>query len=288
MLFSSPTSLTDALQSVQARAVLPTALSSAEIAREIPAQIRNVSFFSARTVYADYLSGFKREIETLVRPGDTTATRVSPLEIRARMRQALAATDYRPDPELRGGVQDLSSDRRIGLIIDTQERLAHGFGRWKEEQNPAILDLWPASELYSAEDRRRERDWLDRWTSARADLGTATRAIAGPPFVAPKNDPIWIAISRFGLPYPPFDFNSGMSLRDVRRDRAEELGAIAPDAPAPAPREQPLDALQETAVADLDPVVLQSLTQLLGATVTAGRLTLKRRSRRTEPANREA
>lgn len=42
------------------------------------------------------------------------------------------------------------------------------------------------------------------------------------------NAPVWTAISRFGRPYPPFDFGSGMGTRDVERDEAERLGVIAP------------------------------------------------------------
>jgi hypothetical protein len=52
--------------------------------------------------------------------------------------------------------------------------------------------------------------------------------------IALKNDPIWTAISSFGLPYPPYDFNSGMWVRDVSREEAEDLGLIKPGDPAPA------------------------------------------------------
>jgi hypothetical protein len=30
-----------------------------------------------------------------------------------------------------------------------------------------------------------------------------------PRMIARKDSPIWEALSRFGTPYPPFDFNSG-------------------------------------------------------------------------------
>lgn len=47
--------------------------------------------------------------------------------------------------------------------------------------------------------------------------------------IALKNAPIWTAISAFGLPYAPFDFGSGMDVRDVDRDEAAALGLIDRD-----------------------------------------------------------
>lgn len=44
--------------------------------------------------------------------------------------------------------------------------------------------------------------------------------------IALKDDPIWTEISAFGLPYAPFDYNSGMDLRDIDRDEAEALGLL--------------------------------------------------------------
>ena len=47
--------------------------------------------------------------------------------------------------------------------------------------------------------------------------------------IARKNAPIWVRISAFALPYPPFDFGSGMGVRDVDYDTALQLGAIKAD-----------------------------------------------------------
>ena len=44
--------------------------------------------------------------------------------------------------------------------------------------------------------------------------------------IALVNDPIWTEISRFGTPYPPFDFNSGMWTRPVSREEATEFGLV--------------------------------------------------------------
>ncbi len=44
--------------------------------------------------------------------------------------------------------------------------------------------------------------------------------------IALKNDPIWAKISRFGTPWPPFDFGSGMGVDDVSREEAEAMGLL--------------------------------------------------------------
>lgn len=44
--------------------------------------------------------------------------------------------------------------------------------------------------------------------------------------VAIKDDPIWIKISAFGNPFPPFDFGSGMGVRNISRKEALELGVL--------------------------------------------------------------
>jgi hypothetical protein len=49
------------------------------------------------------------------------------------------------------------------------------------------------------------------------------------PCIALKTSPIWTALSAFGHPYPPFDWGSGMDVRDVSADRAIELGLISRD-----------------------------------------------------------
>ena len=57
--------------------------------------------------------------------------------------------------------------------------------------------------------------------------------------VALKTSPIWTALSRFGRPWPPFDYGSGMGLEDVDRTEAEDLNLLDKDQ-APADRLQSL------------------------------------------------
>ena len=69
--------------------------------------------------------------------------------------------------------------------------------------------------------------WEKRWLDAGGSLFGSRRMIA------PKTDRIWTDISAFGHPWPPFDFNSGMGLRDVGRREAIRSGVISADDPPP-------------------------------------------------------
>jgi hypothetical protein len=70
------------------------------------------------------------------------------------------------------------------------------------------------------ESREEPCNWKERWQQAGGKL-CAGRMIAR------KDDPIWFSISRFDRPYPPFDCNSGMGVREIRRKEAEQLGVLS-------------------------------------------------------------
>ena len=129
--------------------------------------------------------------------------------------------------------QGLTRNPRISLIVDTNVDLARGYGSWRQSQEPAILDEWPAWEFFRAEDRVEPRDWPARWAAAGGVFYPGLSDYEDGRMIALKDDPIWEAISAFGLPYAPFDFNSGMDLEDVDRDECERLGLLAPGADAP-------------------------------------------------------
>jgi len=290
MIFNRPQNMTDALRFAAAKRVLSLSPSvgTRELEESLAPQIRERAFYSARTPYAGYLADVSNQITRMVQP-DVRITpegliptgpgeSISPAQVRARMKQTLAALGYQPDPDKRGGLQDLSSDRRVNLIIDTNLKMARGYGQWRESQDSTVLDIWPADELYRALSRRAERDWQGRWNEARAALGSATtatiaRSSAGP-FVALKNDPIWQKISRFGNPYPPFDFGSGMRVREVARRRAVELGVIREQSRPPAPARDPLNEEFEVETGNMPAGILQALRTALAGVLQqrAGKL----------------
>jgi hypothetical protein len=214
-LVTANVSFTEALQRQEVRALLPTTLSSAQLER-ISGEILERALFSARTTSAEYLQEVDDVLQKYINGEIDLAS------ARLRLSNKLRELGYAPRPGEEGAITDLSSDERINLVLRTNADMASGYGQWLQGQDKAILDQWPAQELYRAAHRMVPRDWATRWVVA----GGQTY---GGKFIALKNTTIWTAISRFGTPYPPFDFNSGMAVRDVDRKTAMSLGLIDRD-----------------------------------------------------------
>jgi hypothetical protein len=165
-----------------------------------------------------------------------------------------------------GQLTDLGSYRRQKLIQDFQAEQAYSYARWKRDlEDPEILDEFPAQEFVRVEPRRRPRaTWWERWGEAGARVGWV--GAIGWRMVALKTSPIWEALSRFGTPYPPFDFGSGMGLRDVGHEDAARLGLIPPDwdpAKAGKDAQEGFNDRVEASVRDLDPDTRQWLERAL-------------------------
>lgn len=220
MLFSAPIPFAEAIAYRTAQKILPTAAGSAEIA-QLGAEIRERALFSARTTNAGYLAKMDRLLTQMVSPASQYAaggTAIDPATFRLQMRAELAKLGY--EPEKPGSLQDLGSDARLDLIAKMQLDQAYGYGQHVKAQDPDLLDLWPAQEFVRVESRKVERlDWTRRWLAAGGSL-------PGGRMIARKDDSVWTNLSRFGTPYPPFDYMSGMGLRDIRRDEAEQLGVV--------------------------------------------------------------
>lgn len=206
--------------------LLPTALSSREL-MGIDAGIRERALFSAKTIYAEYLSDIYDQVASIVAGGLDQAT------ARLTLKQALDRVGYVPEAGKAGTIEDLGSKRRLDLVIRTNTEMAQGFGTMAQGNDPEVLDQWPAQELFRAVEKKEPREWLARWRGAGGKVypGKAPGYSIGAGFsegrlIARKDDPVWVGISAFGLPYPPFDFGSGMEVRDISRREAVELGVI--------------------------------------------------------------
>jgi hypothetical protein len=126
----------------------------------------------------------------------------------------------RPDGKIREkDLTDPLSVARLKLVVNTQMEMGYGYGDWLTSQDPVVLNEWPCWELVRISPRVIHRDWLTRWREAGGTTHDGR-------MIAPKTSPVWVKISRFGNPYPPFDFNSGMGVEEIGRDEAEALGLI--------------------------------------------------------------
>ena len=255
------------------RSLLPvsTGLSAAEIATDIPQALRDASVFSARNVYAGHVADAQQDIAAAL------DGKMSAAEARGLMKLRLRKLGYAPSESEKGSLTDLSSDARASLVVSHQMQRASSYAKWRSDQDPAILDAFPGQELFRAGAPKAPRDWKARWNDARASLGPLTSALpadsANGPFLALKNDPIWPAISRFGSPFPPFDFGSSMRVRNVGRRRCRALGllkdpALAKDLLRPA--RDPMDGnVSSSSAAGMDPKLVKAWTDSFGGRARA-------------------
>lgn len=243
MIFAAPTPFAEAAASHEVRALLPTALSSAEL-EQLGQDVLRRAMFAARMDNANDLQLIKNLVGQIIDGKLDHAT------ARLRIQEALDARGYEaPSVDEEDTITDLRSEKRIDLILQTNVQMAQGYGSWLQGQDQAILDHWPAQELYRQEGRRVPRDWPVRWQEAGGRFAPGQGVMGR--MIALKNDGIWVAISRFGNPYPPFDFNSGMNVRDITRREAIGLGLI--DATTRiAPQTRPFNDGLKASVAGLD------------------------------------
>lgn len=222
LILSNATPKTDALpgaaESLGRREVTGTRLGSADLER-LPGSWRRRAFFSAKVENERFLELAKAQLRRRVEQFGANrdrATFVANLQEAAR---DLGLTEA-VDPALRGTLQDISSRRRLELIFDIQSGLALGEAAYLSGLDPDVYNAAPAQELVRVSARVEPRDWPERWRAAGGAFTAEGRMIAL------KDDRIWRDISRFGLPWPPFDFQSGMGVRDVRRREAVALGLV--------------------------------------------------------------
>lgn len=229
---SEPSPLGDLLEAFSQRTPIGSALRSEQWAL-VPAMLRRGAFFSSTVRELRWLAEAQDALEAILAGRREMVTTPEGEEVEALAMDRTAFVErlqglgqrlgLEPeDPALRGGIQDPTSERRLSLIVDTQLAMAYGYGDYVSGQDPDILNEWPAQELVRVRQVREERDWITRWQSA--EWG-AQDLVQGR-MVALKTDPVWVRISRFQQPWPPFDYNSGMGLREIDRDEAVELGLL--------------------------------------------------------------
>ena len=263
----------DALSRIRRQTTLPTSAGTYGIA-QLPADIRERSFFSARVMHAQTLQRAKALLDTAIAGGKSDSdgnyipgSYMDLPTFRLKMKEYLDSISYQPAEGQEGTLKDLTSDPRLEVIYKTNVEMAQGYGTWIQQQDPDSLDAYPAQELYRLEDRNQRRPWGSIWNSAIQSIGSANTsaipvsdAYANAGMFALVNDPIWTAISRFGLPYPPYDFNSGMWVRDISRLQAEDLGLLPPGAPAPTPESRGFNDDLQTPIDGIAPALQEALS----------------------------
>lgn len=190
----------------------------------MPGYLRDSAFFSAKVESVRALADAQRGLQQIL---DQVRAAHGGLamdrgKLIAQLQQTANQLGLRnADPAKRGGLEDFGSERRLKLIVQQQIAMAQNRAYYVSGQDPDVLDAWPAQELVRVASRKVPRDWTRRWSAAGGKFFDGR-------MIALKTDPIWTRLSRFGKPYPPFDFNSGMGLEEIDREEAESLGLIKP------------------------------------------------------------
>ena len=148
--------------------------------------------------------------------------------------------------------KDIASETRLKLIFDTQTQQAQSYGYYKQGQDPAILDAYPAQRFIRAEQRKVPRPLHKKNRNE-------VRRKDDMEFWLRMNDQ---SIGGFGVPFGPWGFNSGMDVEDVRRDKAIQMGLIAKNEQVLPPDDTFNKGLK--AAADVEPEFLKKFLDKMG------------------------
>ncbi len=261
--------VTDGLAQWRSREVFETDLSSAEL-RGFSRQLRERSLFSARTTSAHYLQEVGQVVD------DIQSGKINMATGRLQLMRKLRELGYDPaigfpedmahvPPAERGSLQDLSSERRLNLMLETNLRMAANYGRMIAGNSEYERREYPAWELVRNFVRKIQRgtpdshtaSWQLRWHDAGESVGW--QGAVQSPMVGLKDSPIWLAladgaggyIDTLGNCYPPYAFGSGMGWRAVSRAECVKRG-LADRLYTPAPMEATFAPAESSILAAFD------------------------------------
>lgn len=232
--------------------------------QDVPLALRDRAFFSSAVEDARFLSVAQAKISDALKMqrekvagGEAIVDRSSFI---GDLRKLALPISESANPFADTGLGNIASRARLGLIFDMQVQGAQGFANWKAGNDADVLDAFPAQELVRIERRKQPRDWPARWQQAGGKF-------FGGRMVALKTDPVWAAISRFGTPWPPFDFGSGMDVRDVSRAEAEDMGLLQRGENVEPTAEEDFNAELQASTEGLGGAFLSALKKFFGVQI---------------------
>ena len=213
--------------------VLPTELRTREFAR-LPLWVKEQSFFMAGVMDAELAGAFQRASQAILdgTMGEAEATRI--------IREGLTKSGYKPEPGQEGTIKDLNTVHRQLINLRTNVALANG---WVNDVNRRkSANIQPALKLVRGRNADEPRLWTQKlWPEAVAASGSK----ASPDRMAALiDDPIWLYLSDFGVPYTPLKWGSGMNQVAVFKTQAREWGLLPPK--GKPPEVKPSESLNST------------------------------------------
>ncbi len=245
---SLPDPLFDAFLAARGRGALPTSLDTAGI-RELAADLRLASSFTARGTSLIFAQKIKEVIHLLASGQINEATAIGHLF------ETVQALGYKPesgfpklpgdaagevDPAVQGTIQDISSFRRLELIVQTQRAIMTGAGQQYRFNTPDRLEAAPAVELIRVLSHVEHRDWNSRWKIAGGKVYPHSGSIdvlrTETGLICLKGDPVLGELGAsanfpdaLDIDHAPFVLRGGVGLREVPRARALKLGVTGPN-----------------------------------------------------------
>jgi len=175
MQFVKGAPFAEAVGKLGAKSIIGSRLSSSEWG-DVPVALRERAFFSSRVenarflqrmrdAIADYLQGAREPVGDAVESVPTTALKMgSRAEFVSLMREFALKEGLGPlVPEDKGGLKDITSERRLGLIFDVQTRQAGDYGYWRQGMEAGVLNEFPAQRFIRVQGVKQERDSHQRF-----------------------------------------------------------------------------------------------------------------------------
>ena len=240
--------LVDAVEHIDAKTPIGTALSSKEIREQWPREFRQRAQFSAKIEDARLLENFQDDLQRAIKGmRDENGALMSRSRFISDNMQL--AKQYGLDTGTKG-ITNPASIGRLGLVFDTQTSMAAGYANKRMGEQELDVSLEPCWELLEDLNPDVPRgtklvkgelvdDEQDGWPArfaaaceeANDDEAAACLESTGR-MVARKDSDVWQALGdgaggyedTLGNDFSPFAFNSGMRLFGVDRATCESLG----------------------------------------------------------------
>jgi hypothetical protein len=259
MQFVKPMPFREATEKLGERSPIGSAMMSAEW-HDVPVALRERAWFSsqvenmrflqrAKDALGEFLTGAR---ETLP-DGQTMLKTGSRADFVEQMREFALKEGMGPiDESLAGGLRDITSERRLSLIFDTQVRQAEDFGYYRQGMDADVLNEFPAQRFIRVQEVKDPRESHIQYEGQ----------------VYLKSDPIWADVINedFGVPWGPWGWGCGHDVEDVDRDEAESLGLIDPGQEVQADTRSFNENLRAS-TQGIEPDLLDKLLQEFGAQV---------------------
>lgn len=123
----------------------------------------------------------------------------------------------------------------LGIVLEVNSQLRREWQKFENERETPqdVLNFYPAWELFQIYNSDFQRDWKFVWEMSGGKIFNGK-------MVARKDDPVWLEISDFGFPFPPFSFDLGMYVREIDVTGCKTLGIPGLNRDIQLPKIQPL------------------------------------------------